>query len=71
MTAERYTMTAAAGANPGVDDPARHYGVIDNAEGRHAILPNAVLCWGMAHDEALDALLELRGGLRADSLRDD
>jgi hypothetical protein len=67
---ERYVLNPKAGADPGVDDPALHYGVIDTMTGKHAILPNAVLCWGLPYDEALDALIELRGGRRADSLRD-
>lgn len=56
---------------------ARCFGVIDTTKdsrersgGEYALLPNAVLCFGMSHDGALDALIELRGGARAEELRD-
>lgn len=47
-------------------NPDRHYGVIDRLRSKHAILPDATLCWGLTIDRALDCLNELRGGLRAD-----
>jgi len=46
-------------------EPDRHYGVVDRRLGRHAILPDATLCWGMTSDRALDCLIELRGGATA------
>lgn len=39
----------------------RHFGVWDQWRERWARLPDEHLCWGMTADEALDALLELRG----------
>jgi hypothetical protein len=47
-------------------EPTKHYGVFDRRLGRHAILPDATLCWGMTIDRALDCLNELRGGMQAD-----
>lgn len=63
---ERYVVRDDAGAKPGVDDPALRYGVRDTLADKWAILPDATLCWGMTHDRALDALNELRGGMRAE-----
>lgn len=47
-------------------EPDRHYGVWDRRLGKHAILPDATLCWGMPIDRALDCLNELRGGMMAE-----
>lgn len=66
---ERYVIDDQAPNNE-VYGPERRYGVLDTMTGKHAMLPNAALCWGLTHDEALDALLELRGGPRAHSMRD-
>ena len=71
MTSERkestrYVLRDDAGADPGVDDPATRYGVWDEHGRRWAILPDSTYCWGMVIDRALDALNELRGGMRAE-----
>lgn len=70
LLAERYVLDDQA-PNNAVYGPERRYGVIDRRNGTHAMLPNAVLCWGLTKDDALDALIELRGGAYAEALRDD
>jgi hypothetical protein len=45
-------------------------GTLPSANSRWAVMPNAVLCSNMSGDDALDALIELRGGRRAQALRD-
>lgn len=66
LIAERYILRDDAGASPGVDDPALHYGVWDRLSARWAILPDATYCWGQPIDRALDCLNELRGGMDAE-----
>ena len=66
---ERFVLDDQAPHNV-VYGPLRRFGVWDNTEGRYAMLPNAKLCWGLPHDEALDSLLELRSGLRAQTMRE-
>jgi hypothetical protein len=66
----RYVISDDAPNNE-VYGPERRYGVWDREENKWATLPNAVLCWGLTHNGALDALIELRGGARAEELRDD
>lgn len=51
------------------DYPSPCFDVWDNQHGKPAMLPNAVLCWCLVHNDALDALLELRGGEYAEALR--
>jgi hypothetical protein len=66
---ERYVLDANApdeSAPVRAQEPERHYGVIDRRLGKHAILPDATLCWGMTIDRALDCLNELRGGQMAE-----
>ena len=58
---ERYVIDDQA-PNNDFYGPERRYGVIDRRSGRHAMLPNATLCWGVTIDYALDMLNELRGG---------
>jgi hypothetical protein len=66
---ERYVLDAESpGPCPArTAEPDRHYGVIDRLrDGKHAMLPDATLCWGMTIDRALDCLNELRGGQMAE-----
>lgn len=52
--------------NNEVYGPHCRYGVLDTEKGTWAMLPDATMCWGMTADRALDALIELRGGRRAE-----
>lgn len=69
MSEERFTLTEEAPAPPSLYGFARRFGVLDRETNRGdgmAMLPDGTLCWGMTQDRALDALIELRGGARAE-----
>ena len=68
MTRPRFTISNQAPNNSIYAE--RCYGVWDVEQRGWAMLPNAVMCWGMTYDDAADALIELRGGMRAEGLRD-